>query len=104
MPVVDQILDLLRNGEWHGVSELVDKSGVGERKVGLIVDFLRGFGFLESDARVGRVRLSPALLLFLRRVEDLERAEARGGGREKKMMARGALSFLRVVRLSVIGF
>lgn len=101
--VVDEILELLRNGEWHGLGELADKSGVGERKVGLVADFLCGFGFLECDRKIGRVRLSRELLVFLRRVEDLEHDEARRGGREKKTVARGLVGFLRVARLYVVG-
>lgn len=101
--VVDEVLALLRNGEWHGLSELADRSGLGRRKVELVVDFLCGFDFLECDRKDGRVRLSRQLLAFLRRVEDLEREEA-GGGHEKKAAARGAVGFLRAVRLFAARF
>ena len=101
MLVVDGILELLQNGEWHGVGELVERSGVGRRKVDLVVDFLCGFGFLECDVKVRRVRLSPALLVFLRRVEDLERGEGRVG-RGKKVVTRGLVGFLRVVGFGLV--
>ena len=90
--VVDEILELLKNGDWHGLSELADKSGVGERRVGLVVDFLCGFDFLVCDKEARRVRLSPELLAFLRKVEVLEREDVRGGKKSG-----GLVAFLRVV-------
>ncbi len=93
--VVDQILDLLRNGEWLGLKDLVVSSGLRERSVGLVVDFLCSFGFLECDKKVGRVRLSKDLLVFLRRVENLERGDGRQGrgGGVKRTILRGTLGF-----------
>ena len=99
--VVDEILELLKNGEWHGLRELADRSGLGERRVGLVARLLCEFDFLVCDKRARRVRLSPGLLRFLRRVEVLERAEAGGG--EKKVGVRGVVGFLRVVASSFVG-
>lgn len=96
MLVVDEILELLKNGEWHGLGEIADKSGLGKRKVELVANLLCEFDFLECDVKERRVKLSPQLLVFLRRVEDLEREEM---GSKKSS---GVLAFLRVVGSSLV--
>ena len=96
---VDEVLELLKNGEWHGLSELADRSGLGARKTGLVVRLLCEFGFLVCDEKGKRVKLSGSLLEFLRRVEGLEHEE-RG---VKKLSVRGVSVFLRVFGFSFRG-
>jgi DNA-binding IclR family transcriptional regulator len=74
---IDEILGLLRNGEWHGVKELADKSRFQESKVELITSFLAKYDFLEFDQKEKRVKLSQQLRLFLSKIEDLDRDASR---------------------------
>lgn len=77
MTPIDEILGLLRNGEWHGVKEIADKSRLQESKVELITSFLAKYDFLEFDPKEKRVKLSPQLRLFLSKIEDLDRDVSR---------------------------
>jgi len=75
---IDEILQLLKNGEWHGLREIVDKTRLHEFKVELITSFLAEYDFLEFDKREKKIKLSLQLLLFLKKIEDIEREEALG--------------------------
>jgi len=70
---IDEILDLLKNGEWHGVKEIADRVQLRELKVELITGFLAEYDFLEVDKKEKRIKLSPHMLLFLKKIEDIER-------------------------------
>ena len=70
---IDEILGLLRNGEWHAVKEIAEKSQLQEFKVELITSFLAEYDFLEFDQKEKRIKLSPQLELFLSKIEDIDR-------------------------------
>ena len=70
---IDQILDLLRNGEWHEVREIVDKTRLHEFKVEVIANFLVEYDFLVFNKEEKKIKLSPQLQLFLKKIKDIER-------------------------------
>jgi len=74
---IDEILDLLKNGEWHGVKEIADKTRLHEFKVELVTSFLTQYDFLEFDKKEKKIKLSPQLLLFLKKIESVEREAVR---------------------------
>jgi len=61
------------NGEWHGVKEIANRARLQEFKVQLITSFLAEYDFLEFDKNAKKVKLSPQLLLFLRKIGDIDR-------------------------------
>lgn len=75
---IDEILNVLKNGDWHGFKEITDKTGVQEFKVELVADLLADYGFLEYDRKEKRVKVSPQLLVFLKKIDGLERDEHAG--------------------------
>ena len=77
MLAIDEILDLLKNGEWHGVKEIADKTRLHEFKVELITSFLAQYDFLEFEKKEKKIKLSPQLLLFLKKIEGVEREAVR---------------------------
>ena len=77
MLAIDEILDLLKNGEWHGVKEIADKTRLHEFKVELITSFLAQYDFLEFEKKEKKIKLSPQLLLFLKKIEGAEREALR---------------------------
>jgi len=70
---IDEILDLLKNGEWHGIKEIADKVQLREFKAELITSFLAEYDFLELDKKERKIKLSPQMLLFLKKIESIER-------------------------------
>jgi len=75
---IDNILEVLRNGEWHELKEIADKTRLHEFKVEIVTSFLAEYDFLELDKKGRKIKLSPQLLLFLKKIEDIELEEAAG--------------------------
>ena len=72
MLATDQILDLLRNGEWHELREIAEKAQLHEVKVEIITSFLAEYNFLKFDKEEKKTKLSPQLQLFLKKIKDIE--------------------------------
>lgn len=72
MLAIDQILELLKNGEWHGLREIADKTGLQEFKVEVIMSFLAEYNFLKFNKKEKKMKMSPELVLFLKKVEEME--------------------------------
>lgn len=75
---VDSLLEELRNGEWHGLKDVANKTKLHEFIVEVITNFLAEYDFLELNRKEKKVRLSPQLRLFLERIEGIDRDEALG--------------------------
>jgi DNA-binding IclR family transcriptional regulator len=73
---VDEVLRLLRDGEWHTLEEIMQKTGLHEFRMGLIVDFLAKYNFVVVDEAHKRMRLVPLLVNFLKDIEALENRKA----------------------------
>jgi DNA-binding IclR family transcriptional regulator len=73
--LIDEILELLKNGEWHELKEIAEKTRLKDLKVELITTFLAEYDFLEFDKKCRRIRLSPQLRLFLKKLERVENEE-----------------------------
>jgi DNA-binding IclR family transcriptional regulator len=69
---IDQILKLLKNGEWHGLKEIAEKIGLQEFKVEVITSFLAEYNFLNFNKKENKIKISPELLFFLKKVEELD--------------------------------
>lgn len=75
LPAIDEILELLKNGEWHSLEEVTDKTQLQGSKVKLITSFLAEYEFLETNKKEKKIKLSPGLLLFLKKIENIETEE-----------------------------
>ncbi|HKZ94618.1 MAG TPA: hypothetical protein VJ249_08580 [Candidatus Bathyarchaeia archaeon] len=78
MLIIDEILDAIRNGEWHQVKEVAQKARSSESKVELVSGFLATYDFLEFDRKNKRVRLSMQLQRFLGKIREVESEERVG--------------------------
>lgn len=75
MLAIDEILEVLRNGKWHDLKEVTEKTGLHEVKVKLITSFLAEYDFVQRDPTSSMVKLAPQLRSFLKKIQDLEREE-----------------------------
>jgi len=73
---IDEILEVLENGKWHDLKEIVEKTRLHEPKLKLVTSFLAEYDFVQLDPAISRIRLTPQLLNFLKKIQDLEREEA----------------------------
>lgn len=76
MLAIDEILDLLKNGEWHELKEIAGRTHLHEVKVEIITSFLAQYDFLELDEREKKIKLSRQLQLFLKKIEGVEQETA----------------------------
>jgi DNA-binding IclR family transcriptional regulator len=68
MPVIDEVLMLLEDGEWHHLKEILDKSGLAEFKLSMVLKFLAEYSFIEVEERSGTVRATPEFVQFLEEI------------------------------------
>jgi len=76
LPKIDEILDMLKNGKWHNLKEISEKTQLQELKVEMLTNFLAEYDFIALNRKQDKTRLTPPLLDFLRKVRDLEKKEA----------------------------
>ncbi len=72
MSPIDQTVELLGNGEWHEVEEIANRTKLHEFTLGLIINFLVEYNFIELDAGGEKIRLTPSSLSFLKRIQIIE--------------------------------
>jgi len=75
LPQIDEILDVLKNGKWHNLKMISEKTRLQELKVEMLTNFLAEYDFIELNKKEHKTRLTPPLLAFLRKVRDLEKKE-----------------------------
>jgi len=75
LPQIDEILDVLKNGKWHDLKEISEKTRLQVLKVELFTKFLAQYDFIELNKKEHKARLTPPLFVFLRKVQELEEKE-----------------------------
>ena len=72
MPQIDEILNILKNGKWHDLREISEKTRLHEVKVEMLTNFLAQYNFVELDKREHKTRLTKPLFNFLKNIKELE--------------------------------
>jgi DNA-binding IclR family transcriptional regulator len=75
LPQIDEILDVLKNGKWHNLKEISEKTHLQGLKVELLTQFLAEYDFIELNKKEHKTKLTPSLLGFLRKIQDIEEKE-----------------------------
>lgn len=52
------ILELLSDGKWHGIEDLLSGAGLSEQKLQEITGFLGEYGFIEVDEENKKVKVN----------------------------------------------
>lgn len=73
LPQIDDILELLKSGRWHELKEIAEKAQLPEFKIELIANFLEEYRFIKLDRKHQRTKLTPQMLSFLKKIDDLEK-------------------------------
>jgi hypothetical protein len=75
MSAIDEILWLLKDGEWHDLNEITKKVALPKFKAEIAINFLGEYGFIQINENVKRVKLQLAMLEFLEEIQRLENEE-----------------------------
>lgn len=76
MSVIDEILWLLRDGEWHDLEKISENIPLSKFRVEIAVKFLEEYNFIQLNTKTRRVRLQPSILEFINKIQHIEREEA----------------------------
>ncbi|MGD8506200.1 MAG: hypothetical protein PVF15_05990 [Candidatus Bathyarchaeota archaeon] len=75
MELVNGIFDLLRDGEWHDLTEMSEGSGSQDFMLEIVTNFLAEYDFVELDKSKRKVRLAESIIDFLKRIKHIEEDE-----------------------------
>ena len=63
---LEEILDMLRDGKWHSISEISSIFHIDEWKLHEVLRFFMNFGLVEYDEAGKRVKITNIGLSFLK--------------------------------------
>ena len=72
MSTIDEILWLLKDGEWHDLKEIAEKAALPKVKAETVVSFLEEYDFVQLNENTKKVRLQPPLLEFIKQIQRIE--------------------------------
>jgi len=75
LSILDNILEVLKNGGWHDLEEISKRTRLPRLQVDLLTNFLAEFNFIELDKSEQRTRLTPPLLSFIKKIQSIEEKE-----------------------------
>jgi DNA-binding IclR family transcriptional regulator len=67
---IDQVVDVLKNGEWHTLEEVINRSKLTESMVERIVKFLVEYDFINLNQNYQKVKVTPSLLMFFKQTQN----------------------------------
>jgi len=67
MSAIDQVLELLKDGNWHKLNEIAKQSGLQQPKLKAIVNFLAEYEFIYVDKEQQKAKLTHSVLKFLKK-------------------------------------
>ncbi|MHC3128629.1 MAG: hypothetical protein IBV52_00940 [Candidatus Bathyarchaeota archaeon] len=75
MSTIDEILCLLKDGEWHDLKEITKKVALPKYKAEMAVSFLGEYDFIQLNENIRRVKLQPLILKFIEEIQRLEKED-----------------------------
>ena len=67
MSTIDQVLELLKDGNWHKLSEIAKQSGLQQSKLEAIVNFLAEYEFIYVDKDEQKAKLTHPVVKFFKK-------------------------------------
>jgi len=61
MSAIDEVVDLLKNGEWHNLQDLAENLKLDEEKLQRIIQFLKSLDLIKLDEKQQRAQINTAL-------------------------------------------
>ena len=72
MPTLDWILEVLDDGKWHRMSEILEKSKLANSTMKRIIGFLAEYQLIQRDETLQTIRLTTETLRFLKDLRETE--------------------------------
>jgi DNA-binding IclR family transcriptional regulator len=61
MSAIDDVVDLLKNGEWHNLQDLAENLKLDEEKLQRIIQFLKSLDLIKLDEKQQRAQINTEL-------------------------------------------
>ena len=71
MPTLDEILEPLIDGKWHGLEEINEEVRLPKRKLEEIIGFFAEYRFVKLDKENRRAKLTPSVLAFFAKFQEI---------------------------------
>jgi len=76
LSTLDEILWFLKDGQWHDLKEIIEKSPSTKPTTEMALSFLREHNFIQIDENERKAKLRPPVLNFISEIQRIEREEA----------------------------
>lgn len=63
---INEVVDLIKNGQWHTLEDIINKAKLPKPKTNKILEFLANYNFIDLDNEHKKVKASPSLTKFLK--------------------------------------
>jgi len=76
MSTIDEILWLLKDGEWHDLEEIAEKAEITKVKAEMVVNFLSEYDFVQVNKSLEKVKLKQSIIEFFDEIQRIEQEDA----------------------------
>ena len=63
---INKVVDIIKNGQWHTIEDVVKKTELPKLKTNKILEFLANYNFIDLDSEHEKVKASPSLMKFFK--------------------------------------
>jgi len=74
MSTIDEILWLLKDGNWHDLEEIVEKAEIPKVKTEMVLSFLNEYEFIQTKD-LSKVKIKPSILEFFNEIQRIEKED-----------------------------
>jgi hypothetical protein len=72
MTEIDKFFEVLKDGKWHSINEITNKTKMKENNLKLVTSFLEEFSFIHVDKEKKKAKLDSPTRKFLQKLEKAE--------------------------------
>lgn len=73
---IDKVVELLKDGKWHSIREISQKSKMHEFRIEILADFLADYSFLKLNKKEKKAKLSKTFVEFLNKIMQTTKSYA----------------------------
>ena len=63
---IDEVVDIIKNGRWHTLEDVIKEARLPKPKTNKILEFLADYDFICLDSKRQKVKVTPSLVEFLK--------------------------------------
>jgi hypothetical protein len=72
MSAIDEILFLLKDGNWHTLKEITEKIAISEAQLKKVAVFLKEYEFVKLNEETEDLKIQPTIRKFIEEIELIE--------------------------------